>query len=223
MDANVRGLGIPVVPRSVVSIIRKSAGFQVVTGASIEAHSVVLLATGTRPRRTGLEDERSVFAGLSSVGSFSGQGQRVAILGGGDAAFEAFHILRERGSICRIFARSLRARAALRAHVPDEAIGIGQFTIDGGCVSGDVMGWEFDAAFVLYGWEPSLPILHGISLEKDEEGFICVDRAGATSVVGIFAAGDIVAGSHPCVSTALGSAAHAAKGIERLVASPKNL
>lgn len=223
MDANVRALGVPVLSRSVVSIVKRPAGFKVMTSASVQSHPAVLLATGTRPRRSGQEDDATVFSGLASVGSFDGKGKRVAILGGGDAAFEAFHILRERGNICRIFARSVRARSALRAHVPEEAIRIGSFSVEGKRVSGDVMPWAFDAAFVLYGWEPSLPVLLGISLEKDRDGLVRVDRGGATSMAGMFAAGDIVSGSHPCVSTALGSAVQAAKGIEGLVVSLKKL
>lgn len=214
MDRNVRDLAIPIMQHEVVGICRARAGFTLEAQGRRFEHTNVLIATGTRPRRSGQENDQTVFAGLAAAGSYLGTGQRIAILGGGDAAFEAFQILSHRGNHCTIFARSIRARAEFRDAVPAIAVTLGAFSLEGGRVVGEGLSCAFDVAFILHGWEPVLPALRDFDLERDDHDLIVTDQRGRTTMPGLFAAGDVVSGVHPCVSTALGTAVQAAKCIE---------
>lgn len=214
MDRNVRDLAIPILQSEVVAICRSCVGFTIETQDSRSEHSRVLIATGTRPRRSGQENDINVFAGLAAAGNYLGTGRRIAILGGGDAAFEAFQVLSDRGNDCSIFSRSVRARSEFRAAVPVSAVHVGRFVVRDAQVVGDDIAHDFDVAFILHGWEPSLPVLRDIDFERDDHGLIVTDQRGKTTARGVFAAGDVVSGIHPCVSTALGTAVQAAKCIE---------
>lgn len=175
----------------------------------------VVLACGTRPRRSGMEDSR-IHAGLHEVGQDPGNG-RIAILGGGDAAFEAYAILKQKNPKVSIFARSLRARPSLREPVPKEDVHVGEFELNRpeSHVTGNGQAYPFDRAYVLWGWEPCLPDLGEIEVSRGSSGGLLVYSDRMTSWPGLFAAGDLIDGVHPCVATALGSGSQAAKGVER--------
>ncbi|MFA7324396.1 MAG: FAD-dependent oxidoreductase [Candidatus Nanopelagicales bacterium] len=63
-----------------------------------------------------------------------------------------------------------------------------------------------DAAFVFIGMQPNTKWLEG-AIDLDERGFIVTDRTLSTSVPGVFAAGDIRAGSTKQLAAAVGEGA----------------
>jgi thioredoxin reductase (NADPH) len=64
-------------------------------------------------------------------------------------------------------------------------------------------------AFIFIGLDPNTDFL-GDSLEKDARGFLVTDHMFNTSVEGIFAAGDVRAGSTKQLASAVGEGAAAA-------------
>ena len=62
------------------------------------------------------------------------------------------------------------------------------------------------AAFVFIGLDPNTDWLNGL-VELDEQGFITTDRNMETSVTGVFAAGDVRAGSTKQLASAVGEGA----------------
>ena len=62
------------------------------------------------------------------------------------------------------------------------------------------------AAFVFVGLDPNTAWLDGL-VDLDERGFIVTDRMHTTSVPGVFAAGDVRAGSTKQLASAVGEGA----------------
>jgi thioredoxin reductase (NADPH) len=73
---------------------------------------------------------------------------------------------------------------------------------------------EADGVFEFIGLLPNTDWLKG-SLDLDEQGFIKVSADGITSLPGVFAAGDVQAGSAAQVATAVGEGVAAALAIRR--------
>ncbi len=55
---------------------------------------------------------------------------------------------------------------------------------------------NLDGVFIEIGSEPSVKIANGLGVKLDKENYIKTDAGGATSVPGVFAAGDITTGSN---------------------------
>lgn len=55
---------------------------------------------------------------------------------------------------------------------------------------------KLDGVFVEIGSEPSVKIANDLGVKLDKENYIKIDASGATSVAGVYAAGDITAGSN---------------------------
>lgn len=80
---------------------------------------------------------------------------------------------------------------------------------------------ELDGIFVQIGSTPNTDWLTG-KLEM-EDGYISVDNTGATSIPGVFAAGDCTNVPHKQIVIALGAGANAALGaFEYLIRNPKD-
>ncbi len=67
-----------------------------------------------------------------------------------------------------------------------------------------------DGAFIYIGVIPQTSFLKNIGVNLDKHGFIIADEKGRTSVTGIYAAGDVVAGSEEQIATAVGDGSRAA-------------
>jgi len=216
IDRNLRNQSVSVRQADVSCVDAVEDGFLVrYEGGSCIVRAVVL-ATGTKVRESGHEDGNRVVAGLSHVGGFDGARSRIAVFGGGDAAFESWTMLSAKGHDVEVFARTVRANMAFRKLVPSEKVHVGDYEIDGsgGLVRCEDGEFPFDKGFVLYGWAPVLGYAAGLGLVRSRTGHVVTDGAMMSSVPGCYAVGDLVAGLHPCVSTAIGSAAQAAVALE---------
>ena len=178
----------------------------------------LVLATGVRPRGLpGHEDKRypGVIVGPGQeVMNADFTGARVALLGGGDNAFENYTFVKERGALrAKIYARTVRAQKQFVDRVPSEDLIIGSATVDPG--ERTVNGERYDWILVLYGWQPNIGFLSDLPLALDQRGFVQTDmRDAQASTNGVYAIGEVAQRMHPCVPTAMADGVVAAKAIE---------
>ena len=86
--------------------------------------------------------------------------------------------------------------------------------------TGDKRTIECDGVFIFVGFTPNTEFLRGVSdldIELDERGYVVTDEMMATSVRGIYAAGDCRKGPFKQIVTACGDGAVAAHSVERLL------
>jgi thioredoxin reductase len=142
------------------------------------------------------------------------QGRRVAVLGGGDNAFEnALYAMRRGALQVQVYARTIRAQQQLVRQVPDGCVALGPYEVD--ALAKTVNGQPFDVILVFYGWEPSTPFARGLHLQRTHEGFVATDwRTAETSHRGVYAIGEVAQRQHPCIVTAMADGVTAAKAIQ---------
>ena len=208
-------------------------------GNTIVADTVIV-ATGASARWLGLESERQLYGqGVSACATCDGyfyKNQDVAVVGGGDTACEEANYL---ASICRkvylIHRRdSLRASKAMQHRVltnpkievvwnaaTEQICGNDLDGVTGAdlrdVTTGAVRHIDVSGFFVAIGHTPNTAFLDG-QLECDEQGYLRVRRPGsATSVEGIFAAGDVCDPHYRQACVAAGSGCIAAMDVERFL------
>lgn len=210
------------------------------TGEAISARAAVI-ATGVRRRQLGVSGEtRFVGHGILESGAKDKEkvnGKRVAIIGGGDAALENAQILAEFAEKVYVIHRRSEFSARpefVKAAAENESVEFLFNSVvtrfDGGDdlsaiqVSTDSLDQtiEVDAALVRIGVQPNTEFLRGM-IELDNGGYIRVDHIGATSVMNIFAAGDVANPESPTISTSVGNGATVAKYIHHLLCDKRGL
>jgi thioredoxin reductase (NADPH) len=154
------------------------------------------------------------------------------VIGGGDNAFDVSRMLADRGVKATIVMRSQSPHAQpllverLRAH---QASGMADVMAGQTVTALDEAGSKIrvrssggreidvDHAVLLFGYQPNSddPWLQGLALERGPEGHLVVDGNMETSCRGVFAVGDIANPAHPCIATAIGAGATAARAIQR--------
>jgi thioredoxin reductase (NADPH) len=206
----------------------------------------LVLATGTRFRgeewldrvanARRLEQQGRVHLGPPWAGEGgAARGSHVAVIGGGDNAFDVSRMLAEQGVRTTIVMRSRLPRArprlvdALLAHRSSGmAMVIAQRTVEAlddrdGKVRlrlSDGGGIEVDHVVIMFGYRPNTdqPWLAELALAMDADGYLDVDDNMETSCRGVFAVGDVVNPVHPCVATAIAAGTMAAREIQRRLA-----
>jgi thioredoxin reductase (NADPH) len=200
------------------------------TGSSVLARAV-LVATGSTYRRTEAEGEADLIgAGIhfcaTCDGPFYKGAKNVTIIGGGNSGLEE-------GLFLTQFAKEvtvLQAMSTLSASklLQDKVLNhpkmsvwlnakVKSFNADGAgklesiTVSrdGEDVVHETAGAFVFIGLDPNTGFLKDV-LALDERGFLKTDQMFATSAKGVFAAGDVRAGSTKQIASAVGEGAAAA-------------
>jgi len=203
----------------------------------------IIIATGATAKYLGLEsEERFKGGGVSACATCDGffyKGKDVAVVGGGDTAAEEATYL---ANLCRkvylIHRRDqLRASKAMQKrvfntpnieilwnHEVKEIVGVEQgFTkaLNGAILVNNKTGEEkkidIDGFFVAIGHKPNTDIFKG-KLEMDETGYLITKPdSTATSVEGIFAAGDVQDKHFRQAVTAAGTGCMAAIEAERFL------
>jgi thioredoxin reductase (NADPH) len=219
---------------AVTSISESVDGLEVTlsTGVSIGA-GAVLIATGSSYRRLGVPGEDDlVGAGVhfcaTCDGPFYRGSKELLVVGGGNSALEEGLFLAQFTDRVRVFERSgsLKASKLLQDKVRDHP----RFTVhldtsvtsmtgrDGKLTAVVARGpdgvdttYHPDAAFVFIGLDPNTGWLGG-TVDLDAWRFVATDNAFATSMPGVFAAGDVRAGSTKQLGSAVGD------GIAALIA-----
>jgi thioredoxin reductase (NADPH) len=193
----------------------------------------VIIATGTKHRKLDIPGEEEFYGrGVSYCATCDGpffKEKRIFVVGGGDAACdEARYLSRLSSQVILIHRRDrFRAQKALAERtLGDPHIEVrfntrmreirgdkrvSSVVLEG--KDGSVLEERADAVFVFAGAVPQTALLTGV--EKDENGYILTDQRMASSLPGLFAAGDARAGSFRQVVVAAGEgavAAHSAAG-----------
>lgn len=208
-------------------------------GDTIEAETIIV-ATGASARWLGLESEKKLYGqGVSACATCDGyfyKGLDVAVVGGGDTACEEANYL---STLCRkvylIHRRhELRASKSMQHRVltnpkiemvwDSTTAEICGNDLDGvtgadlrNVVTGEMRHIDIAGFFVAIGHQPNTDFLKG-QLELDEQGYIKIQHPGcATSVPGVFAAGDVCDPNYRQAVVAAGRGCMAAMDVERFL------
>lgn len=200
-------------------------------GNQIEAETVIV-ATGASARWLGLETEKQFYGqGVSACATCDGffyKNLDVAVVGGGDTACEeASYLATLCNKVYMIVRRDeLRASKAMQHRVltnpkiemlwnsvTQQIVGTDMDGVVGAELknvkTGEVKRIDIAGFFVAIGHQPNTAFLDG-QLELDEAGYIKVQNpSSATSIPGVFAAGDVCDPNYrqACVAAAKGCVA----------------
>ncbi len=211
----------------------------VATGSGDEyGAKAVLLASGARYRRLGVpgEDEligTSIHFCATCDGAFY-KGKKVLVIGGGNSGFEEGLFLTKFASQVDIVEHNPVAKASQViqekvAEKPNMSVTLnhdvkefrGKDKLDVVVVedraTGERKEWQYDGVFVFIGLTPNNDLLKE-KAELDQWGFIKTEHM-LTSIPGVFAAGDVRAGSTKQAASATGEGATAALMIREYLKS----
>jgi thioredoxin reductase (NADPH) len=211
-------------------------------GGDVYLAETLILATGAKARWLGLESEKR-FAGhgvsaCATCDGFFFRGRRVAVVGGGNTAVEEALYLSQMASAVTLIHRrdELRAEKVLQDrlfsnqkvhvvwnHVVDEVLGREQpLGVEGLLLkdvrSGALSELAVEGVFIAIGHDPATSLVRG-KLDMDLEGYVLTaPDSTATSVPGVFAAGDVQDKIFRQAVTAAGSGCMAALEAEKFLA-----
>ena len=193
-------------------------GVRLSTGEILSGRFLVL-AAGVAPKTGGFAHRLGMILGPGhGVANTNFSGSKVAILGGGDSAFENYVFAKQRGATSvTIYARTLRARAEMLEQANPEDVHVGVCDVDD--VARTVDGVPFDHIIVLYGYEAKKSSMLGLPLGMRRDGFVVTDANCQTTIDSVFAVGEIAQRAHPCCATAMADGVVAAKEIQRRLES----
>ncbi|MDR0656386.1 MAG: FAD-dependent oxidoreductase [Treponema sp.] len=212
-------------------------------GGKLLSAPAVILATGSKPRLLEVPGEKEFFGrGVSYCATCDGpffKGKKMFVIGGGDAACdEALYLSRLASKVVlvhrrdRFRAQSSIAEQVLKNPAVDVRFNTILLEIRGkeskqvnsvilrGASGGDSYEEETDAVFIFAGTIPQTGLLRVNELSGlafDESGYVITDQNMATGLPGLFAAGDIRAGTFRQVVTACGDGASAAHNAARYI------
>lgn len=190
--------------------------------------TAVLLATGARYRRLGIpgEDElvgSNVHFCATCDGAFY-KGKKVLVVGGGNSGFEEGLFLTKFASQVDIveFLPQVKASKTLRDKIAEMSNmsvtvnhAVKELRVKGNRLdavvvedraTGEQKEWQYDGIFVFVGFSPNSDLVKG-NAEVDQWGGVVTDGTLMTSIPGLFAAGDVRAGSTKQAASAAGEGA----------------
>lgn len=201
----------------------------------------IIICTGAFARYLGIPDEKKYEGlGVSACATCDGffyRGRNVAVVGGGDTACEEALYLAGLAKKVYLIVRKgfLRASKVMQERVMNKenievlfhtnTVGLfGEEFVEGAHLvehKGEPDERNFDIAidgfFLAIGHKPNTSIFEG-QIELDENGYIKLHGNGqATSVKGVFAAGDVCDPSYQQAICAAGSGCRAALDVERFL------
>jgi thioredoxin reductase (NADPH) len=208
-------------------------------GHEIEAETIIV-ATGASAKWLGIDSERQYYgSGVSACATCDGyfyKNQPVAVVGGGDTACDEANYLATLCSKVYLVHRrdELRASKAMQHRVLTnpkiemcwnsriaEILGSNLDGVTGidlvDTKSGDHRQIDVTGVFIAIGHKPNTDFLAG-QLALDEQGYIKVQNpTSATSVPGVFAAGDVCDPNYRQAIVAAGKGCVAAMDVERFL------
>ena len=236
--AHARRYGVEMVSAVEVAGVRREPDAVLVTtaGGDTYAGSAVIVATGSRYRRLGIAGEEGL-TGLgvhycaTCDGPFYRGAAELAVIGGGNSALEEALFLATLADHVTILTRGeVRASELVRDKVRNHPRITVRTSVDidklerrddrlGAIAArdrttGEAFRVEPAAVFVFVGLDPNTAFLRG-SVNLDERGFVRADDGYRTSMDGLFAAGDVRAGSTKQVGSAAGEGIAALLAVRR--------
>ena len=192
--------------------------------------SVVIVATGSSPRKLGIPGEEAFYGkGVSYCGTCDGpffRDRKVVVVGGGDSALkEGLHIARFASELVIVHRRdAFRAEQIYR----DQVDATGNIKVRWNAVAKEIRGeakvtgilledtvtgeseeMATDGVFIFIGTEPNTDFLKNL-LPEEAGGHIRTGPDMMTGIPGLFAIGDVREGSYRQISTGIGEGATAA-------------
>lgn len=214
------------VPRRVTAVERHGGGFALTLddGVAVWARAIVA-ATGVQYRRLEL-DRLAAFEGAgvcyaaTELEARSVQNRPAVVIGGGNSAGQAAMFLSRRASHVHLVVRGASLAASMSDYLIERIRKNDAITLHFGATVTDLHGDDLlEAAtlrtaanerriaaaglFVMVGAAPNTGWLSGMA-ELDEKGFVVTQNGYATSCPGIFAVGDVRAGSVKRVAASVG-------------------
>lgn len=220
-------LDVPLFNEEVVDVIDGDIK-KVITKNNEYSAKKVIICSGRKPRKLGLENEDKFFGrGISYCTLCDGnlyKDKTVCVVGGGNSALESINYLSD---ICKkvyLLVRSNRIIAdeslVQRAKCLDNVEILLETKIENFLINDEkIIGvktnnseLEVDGIFVNIGFEPSINILKSLDIKMDKN-YIIVDKNMETSIKGIYACGDIIKKDLYQLVTAVSEGAIAATSI----------
>lgn len=198
----------------------------------------LILATGASPKRLGVENEDELIGkGISFCATCDGalyKDKKVAVIGGGNAAIEEALFLTKFASKVYVIHRREELRASKVIQEKSFANSKISFILNTEIIrfngkekvneiiikdkkTGNEGSLKVDGVFEYVGINPNSQLLSGL-VDFDEYGAVLTDNNLQTSVIGIFAAGDVRNTPLKQVITATADGAIAATSVERYLA-----
>lgn len=215
---------------------KNSGGFRLVlqSGETVEARTVIL-ALGTKKRKLGAKGEEE-FSGkgvtyCATCDAYFYKGKDVAVIGGGDSAVEGAAIAAQVArKVYLVHRRSgfraepywvdrVRARSNVTFVLERNVVEIlGKEKVTGVCLDKSFEGSDIlsvDGVFIEVGADPASDLAKAAGCALDRKGYVTVDATQATTVPGIFAAGDLTTNSNEFAqfTTAAGEGTVAANSV----------
>ncbi len=211
----------------------------VANGETYRAHAVIL-AMGAAARYLNVPGEQELLGrGVSACATCDGfffKGQDIVVVGGGDSAMEEATFLtkfantvtvvhrRDEFRASRIMLERAKANPKITFVTNSKVVSVqGDTSVTGLTLEDTVTGEQRQLAatgmFVAIGHDPRSELVKG-QVELDDEGYVKVATPGtATTVDGVFAAGDLVDHTYRQAITAAGTGCAAALDAERWLAA----
>jgi thioredoxin reductase (NADPH) len=202
-------------------------------GQRVRAKAVVV-ATGVQYRRPPLErlaefEGAGVYYAATEIEARYGKGTEAVIIGGGNSAGQAAMFLSRSASCVRVLVRGASLAASMSSYLSSRLAADAGITIEYGAEVSGLTGVEHlesltirdiksgtsrtvdtRALFIMVGAAPNTDWLSGL-VKLDDKGFVVTgfsaggaDSPFATSLPGIFAVGDVRAGSVKRVASSVG-------------------
>lgn len=235
MKRQAQGFGAQFIEEEATGVDLESTTFRVWAGETEYSGRSLIIATGSRNRKLGLESEerlmgRGVFV-CATCDAVLYEGKRVVVIGGGDSAVqealdlakfaEEVYIVHRRGklSACKCLSDRANQEEKIKYIWNTTVVEIlGEKRVEGVQLSnkatGDTWTLECDGVLLAIGWIPNTEIFAG-QLEINEGGYIVSESGVGTSKAGVFVCGDLNDRKYRQVVTACGSGCMAALEVER--------
>jgi thioredoxin reductase (NADPH) len=238
-EEHARLFGAHFVTANVTTVRRMEDGtFETITDAGdVYTSPAVIVTAGGTPIKLGIPGEAEYAGkGVSYCAICDGaffRDQRIAVVGGGDAAVEEADFLTRYASKVYVVHRrdTFRASKILQERlfanpkievvwntVAEEVVGDEQGLVKAlriRNVETDVVSsLDVNGCFVFIGFRPNTGIIEG-HFDHDPMGYIVTDNMMQTSIPGLFAAGDLRSQLTRQVTTAVGDATTAAIAVEK--------
>ncbi len=231
------------VPRRVCGLGRKGAGFEVMLddGVAVRARAIVV-ATGVQYRRLPLErladfEGAGVAYAATELEARQVAGRTAVVVGGGNSAGQAAMYLSRRAQRVHLVVRGPSLAASMSEYLIDRIRKNDAIELHFGAEVAALHGEQTLAAvtlrqldgesrieaaglFIMVGAAPNTGWLSGL-VDLDTKGFVLAGDGYATSCPGIFAVGDVRAGSVKRVASAVGEGSVVISGVWAQVAGSR--